>query len=337
MRRFPENVLEALAIGMHVAADLLLGDDAGRRNAVPGVVRIVHVIRILILDRILDGDDVLGMIAAGPVDQRGESGGFPGAGRAGDEAESGTLEDAVAEGVGGVGIDAERLEFGNEVVENPAGDAEPGRAEVGLDPESAGTLAAVTHGDAIAGEVSHAGLGKGGDGLADLFIDAHFHAVFLAEAMAAALAVGDEFLEDGIHMCGAENPEEVEFLHALVGMDIDGPVGAHLNVRDPQLAADAEDDAQQVGAAHAGQETHRRCCRGMTRKWRWFEDGGEDGHGKIQFVAWDVASLSKRRTVLSAASRILQMKSKRSSHSAMRCGESRSQFLDLSQAFASVT
>ena len=149
-----------------------------------------------------------------------------------------------------------------------------------MDPESAGALAAVTHGDAIAGEVSHAGLGEGGDGQADLFVDAHFHAVFLTEAMAAALAVRDEFLEDGIHVGGAENPEEVEFLHALVGMDIDRPVGAHLDVRDPQFAADAEDDAQQVGAAHAGQETHRCGCRGMTRKWRWFEDGGEDGHGE---------------------------------------------------------
>jgi hypothetical protein len=49
---------------MHVAADFLLGDDAGRGNPVARIVRIVHVVGILILDGILDGDDVFGMVAA---------------------------------------------------------------------------------------------------------------------------------------------------------------------------------------------------------------------------------------------------------------------------------
>ena len=97
------------------------------------------------------------MIPAGPVDERGEGGGFPGAGGTGDEAESGALEDAVAQGVGGVGIDAEGLELGDEVVENPAGDAEAGGTQVRLDPEAAGAFAAVAHGDTVAGEVGDAG------------------------------------------------------------------------------------------------------------------------------------------------------------------------------------
>ena len=83
---------------------------------------------------------------------------------AGDEAESGALEDAVTQGVGGIGIDAEGFEFRDEVVEDPAGDAEAGRAEVGLDPEAAGTLAVVAHRHAVAGEVRHPAFGEFGDG-----------------------------------------------------------------------------------------------------------------------------------------------------------------------------
>jgi hypothetical protein len=92
---------------MKIATDFLLGDDAGRGNPMSRIVGIIHVIGILVLDGILDGDDVLGMMAAGPVDERGKGGRFAGAGGTGDEAEASALEDAVTQGVGGVGIDAE--------------------------------------------------------------------------------------------------------------------------------------------------------------------------------------------------------------------------------------
>ena len=61
---------------MDVAADFLLGDDAGRWNPVSRIVRIIHVVGILIFDRILDGDDVFGMVAAAPIDEGSERGGF---------------------------------------------------------------------------------------------------------------------------------------------------------------------------------------------------------------------------------------------------------------------
>ena len=86
--------------------------------------------------------------------------------------------------------------------------------------------------------------------------------------MAATLAVGDEFLEDLVHVAGSEDAEEIEFLHAFVVMDVDRALGAHLDVRDAELAADAENDAEQVGAPHARCETHRHGGRGVTRK-RW--------------------------------------------------------------------
>ena len=110
--------------------------------------------------------------------------------------------------------------------------------------------------------------GEVGDGEADFLIDALVERLVLAEAMAAAFAVGDEFLEDLIHVGGGEDSEEFEFLHALVGMDVNRAGGAHLDVRDTQFAADAEDDAQQVPSAHAGTETRRPGCRGVARK-RW--------------------------------------------------------------------
>jgi hypothetical protein len=71
---------------------------------------------------------------------------------------------------------------------------------VGLDPEAAGAFAVVAHRDAVAGEIRHAALGEVGDGEADFLIDALVERLVLAEAMAAAFAVGDEFLEDLIHV-----------------------------------------------------------------------------------------------------------------------------------------
>jgi hypothetical protein len=202
VRGFPQHVLETLAVGVHVAADFLLGDDAGRGNPVAWKLRIIHVIGILILDGILDGDDVLGMVAAAPVDERGQGGGLAGTGGAGDEAEAGALEHAVAQGVGGVRIDAERLEFGDVIVEDTAGDAETGRTEVGLNPQAAGALAIIAHRNAVAGEIRHPALGEIGDGKADLLVHALVERLVLAKAVAAALAVGDELLEDPVHVGG---------------------------------------------------------------------------------------------------------------------------------------
>jgi hypothetical protein len=75
-------------------------------------------------------------------------------------------------------------------------------SEVGLNPQTPGTLAVVAHGNAIAGEVRHASLGKVGDGEADFFIHALVERLVLAEAVTGALAVGDEFLEDLVHVRG---------------------------------------------------------------------------------------------------------------------------------------
>ncbi len=66
---FPQDILEALLVVEDIPADFLLGDDGRGRGAVAGIDRIVHVIGILVLDRVLDGDDVFGMILAQPIDQ----------------------------------------------------------------------------------------------------------------------------------------------------------------------------------------------------------------------------------------------------------------------------
>ena len=109
VRGLAQHVLEALAVGVDIAADLLLGDDGRRWNPVARKLGIVHVVGILILDGILDGDDVLAVVAAKPVDERGKCCRFAGAGGTGDEAQAGALEHAVAQGGGGVGIDAEHF------------------------------------------------------------------------------------------------------------------------------------------------------------------------------------------------------------------------------------
>src|SRR5690606_3565929 len=102
-----------------------------------------------------DGDDVLRVVAAQPVDERGEGGGFSGAGGSGDEAQAGALENGLAERAGGIWVDAEGLEFRDVIVENAAGDAEAGRAEMGLDPESAGGFPGLAHRDSVTGKVRH--------------------------------------------------------------------------------------------------------------------------------------------------------------------------------------
>jgi hypothetical protein len=75
------------------------------------------------------------------------------------------------------------------------------------------------------------------------WIHALIEGLLLAEAVAAAFAVADEFLEDLIHVGGGEDAEELEFLHALVGVDVHRAGSAHLDVRHAQFAANAEDDA----------------------------------------------------------------------------------------------
>ncbi len=147
-----------------------------------------------------------------------------------------------------------------------------------LDPEAAGTFAVVAHGDAVAGKVSYATLGEIRDGEADFLIDALIERMVLAKTVAAAFPVGDEFLENLVHVGGGEHAEEFEFLHALVGMDVNRAGGAHLDVRDAEFAADAEDDAQQVSAAHARRKPRGTVRLGVTRKRRGGESCGNGGH-----------------------------------------------------------
>ena len=242
------------------------------------VLGIDHVIGVLVFDGILDGDDVFGMVAAGPVDEGGEGGGFAGAGGAGDEAETGAFEDAVAEGFGGIGVDAEGFEFGDEIVEDAASDAEPGRAEMGLDAEAARAFALLAHRNAVAGEIRHPPFGEIVDGKADFLIDSQLDGLVLSETMATAFAVGDEFLEDPVHVGWGEDPEVIEFFHALVGVDIHRAGGPHLDIRNLDLPANAEDDAQQIPAGHARRKSCRSCRRGAAWERRRFEDCGGNGH-----------------------------------------------------------
>lgn len=65
-----ENVFESLFVVCYVAADFLLGDDTGCESFEAWHVRVFHVVRVLILNRVFDGDDVLWVILANPIDER---------------------------------------------------------------------------------------------------------------------------------------------------------------------------------------------------------------------------------------------------------------------------
>ncbi len=84
VRVLAQRRAQRLGEGRSVLADLALGDDAA---LVP-----VHE-----LDRVLDGENVMGLRAVDLVDHRGERGRLPGAGRAGDEDEAARLHREVAE------------------------------------------------------------------------------------------------------------------------------------------------------------------------------------------------------------------------------------------------
>ena len=85
--------------------------------------------------------------------------------------------------------------------------------------------------------------------------------MFRAEAVVGALAVADEFLEDFIQMSGGEDAKVTEYLYAFVGMNIDRAFGSHLDVRNRQIAAGAENHPEQVLATHVWHKVCRcdRC------------------------------------------------------------------------------
>jgi hypothetical protein len=58
-------------------------------------------------------------------------------------------------------------------------------------------------------------------------------------------------------------------------MDVNRTVGAHLDVRDPELLAYSEDHPKQSLTGHAIDKTHRCRNRRGSGQWRWFDDGGE--------------------------------------------------------------
>ena len=76
-------------------------------------------------------------------------------------------------------------------------------------------------------------------------------------------------------MAAVENSEEIQLFDAFVGVDIDRAVGAHLDVRDEDFLADPEDDRQQRGSVHPGNETRGHDRAIADRKWWRFVYGGE--------------------------------------------------------------
>ncbi len=79
VRILPEHVAERLLEGGGVRPDLPLVDHAG-------------LVRVEVLDRVLDGHDVLAGLGVDLVDHGGQRGGFPAAGGAGDQHEAAGLE-----------------------------------------------------------------------------------------------------------------------------------------------------------------------------------------------------------------------------------------------------
>jgi hypothetical protein len=129
-------------------------------------------------------------------------------------------------------------------------------------------------------------------------------------------------------------------------MDVNRARGAHLDVRNAEFGADAEDDAEQLRPLMPGMN---RPDQGLDLAWKrwWFDDFGEDGHGRVKVgnrneerkeVSWKPGGrgicFRACRWCFPAGffggSRNLVMKVNRSSHSAMLWGERRSQFLEAS-------
>ena len=182
----------------------------------------------------------------------------------------------------------------------------------------------LAHGDAVAGEVGNLAFRKVLDCEIDLVLNTGVHALLLAEPMTTAFTVGDEFLEDLIHMGWSEDAEMLEFLHTLVGVDVGGAVGTHLDVRNPEFPTNTEDDAQQLVAVHPGCKMHRgaRRTRWSARE-RWWRrilrNGGEHTHDASAVAG---CGFSRRLIAYWAESRSLMANLERVRISSCRCEES---------------
>ena len=101
---------------------------------------LVYEASFLLMDEfygVFDSQNVISTSFIDQIDHGCECGRFAGTGGAGDKAESGAFEDAVAESARGVWIDAKGFKFRDVVAEDATGDAESGGTEVGLDAQAA--------------------------------------------------------------------------------------------------------------------------------------------------------------------------------------------------------